>query len=816
MITLSKGRKPFSFGFWRYLGSLLLLIALMLSSPAVSDSPATLSADAVVLVNSSSANYSDFQRYVRPYLDHLGVPYSILDVATTQINSAIGQRALIIVGHRLLDPTGTTLDSVEQSEITLAVQQGTGLVNFDNRLTLTGSTPRYPFIQSIFNFIYGNTTTGKSVSFPTGTTHFITQNREPGSTILTEYMALSGILGNGTSTVLATTGTQPFLAVATYGYGRAVQWGTISWMSHPVKGPMYELDDLLWRSLVWAARKPFVMRSIPPFLTMRIDDSIGPFEWIHIANEFGFKPWTGLFYTQVNAQNAMDLSSLVNSGWATASPHSRTTSSYFYRNYGVGDFSDAVVSQYFAEATAFHTAYNIPISKYVVPHNYEFGTNVFQGLKNWGVEYIGTCINIGVNHVSATWLMKRPFRLYESGTFSIRRPMFYSDFMDVPYHPEFTGQFFNVLTEIRDDAGYEWSVSLSDIPGTVLRGTRQTKRALDAKALPVLFSHDWMFVPGWNATSAANWRAILQGVTQNLASYHPRYVTMDYAAQYLRALRTSTLSSVTYDPILGSATASVSGQSDLTTSFSVYLTDDRVVDIGVPAFASSTIVEFQVPSASLDHFEVEPVNSPQTVSAPFTVTIRARDAQDGLVTSFNGTALLSDTTHTATPYSVGPFYEGVWTGQVSVGVEVPSETLTVVNGSTTGSSNAFSVTAPVAALVSVGLDQSTIAGGASTTGTVWLNIPAPTGGTLVNLTSDNAAAQVPASVTVLAGQTTATFQVITTPVAVDTAVLISATYNSVTQTASLTVTAPVAVLAGVSLDPAIILGGGELHRHGDA
>ena len=61
-------------------------------------------------------------------------------------------------------------------------------------------------------------------------------------------------------TTLASTGAQPFLAVTTNGAGRAVQWGTYDWMSHAVKGPMFGLDDLVWRSLVWAARKPFVMQ----------------------------------------------------------------------------------------------------------------------------------------------------------------------------------------------------------------------------------------------------------------------------------------------------------------------------------------------------------------------------------------------------------------------------------------------------------------------------------------------------------------------------------------------------------------------------
>ena len=121
---------------------------------------------------------------------------------------------------------------------------------------------------------------------------------------------------------------------------------------------------------------------------------------------------------------------------------------------------------------------------------------------------------------------------------------------------------------------------------------------------------------------------------------------------------------------------------------------------------------------------------------------------------------------------------------------------------------AVTVTAPVAALSSVSLSPTSVLGGVSSTGTVTLDNPAPAGGALVTLSSSNtAAAQVPASVTVAAGETTATFTITTSPVASNTAVTISALYNGVTRTSTLTVTAPVAALSGVSVSPATVQGG---------
>jgi WD40 repeat protein len=66
---------------------------------------------------------------------------------------------------------------------------------------------------------------------------------------------------------------------------------------------------------------------------------------------------------------------------------------------------------------------------------------------------------------------------------------------------------------------------------------------------------------------------------------------------------------------------------------------------------------------------------------------------------------------------------------------------------------------------SVTVAPNTVLGGATPTGTVKLNAPAPAGGLTVNLASTNAAASVPANVLVAAGTTSATFTVTTVPTA---------------------------------------------------
>lgn len=126
--------------------------------------------------------------------------------------------------------------------------------------------------------------------------------------------------------------------------------------------------------------------------------------------------------------------------------------------------------------------------------------------------------------------------------------------------------------------------------------------------------------------------------------------------------------------------------------------------------------------------------------------------------------------------------------------------------------------APSVALSTLSLNPATVIGGNSSQATVTLTGAAPPGGAVVTLSSNNASvATVPASVTVAAGATSATFAVTTVSVSASTSVTISATFG-VTRTATLTVSPaappppppppPTAVtLSSLSLSPTSVTGG---------
>jgi hypothetical protein len=129
-----------------------------------------------------------------------------------------------------------------------------------------------------------------------------------------------------------------------------------------------------------------------------------------------------------------------------------------------------------------------------------------------------------------------------------------------------------------------------------------------------------------------------------------------------------------------------------------------------------------------------------------------------------------------------------------------------VNGAT-GTYQAVYTGSPTV-LSSFTVSPTQVIGGSSATGTVNLNNPAPSGGAVVTLTSDNVAVGVPASVTIAAGATSKTFNITTSSVGSAVTANLSASYGGVTRPASLTVNpAPPPAITSVSVSPTSVTGG---------
>ncbi len=120
-------------------------------------------------------------------------------------------------------------------------------------------------------------------------------------------------------------------------------------------------------------------------------------------------------------------------------------------------------------------------------------------------------------------------------------------------------------------------------------------------------------------------------------------------------------------------------------------------------------------------------------------------------------------------------------------------------------STSFTVLPPEVTLNSLTIANPDIYGGLSTTGTVHFSGLIPKNGLPISLTSSNAAAQVPSSVSLEPGTTSATFSITTAQVTADTPATITAGYGTTKVSATMTV---LAVRTGtLTLTPSSVVGG---------
>lgn len=161
----------------------------------------------------------------------------------------------------------------------------------------------------------------------------------------------------------------------------------------------------------------------------------------------------------------------------------------------------------------------------------------------------------------------------------------------------------------------------------------------------------------------------------------------------------------------------------------------------------------------------------------------------------------SDPNALPVPATVNVPANTAWTQfQIQAGQPTATTPVTITATLNSGSATAQVNVLPPS-IKSYTINTSSISGGAQTGSIVMLNGLAPAGGAVINLTSDSAAAQVPASVTIPAGSASTNVTIQTNSVSANTVATITATWNGSSGQAQLTVL-PQAQPVSISLSPA--------------
>lgn len=682
-----------------------------------------------VLVNSSNttayntnpASPGEYQRYPERYLEHLQIPYRVIDVSTTPPPDLTAVQ-LIIAGHRGLSPS-----SAWQEAILSAVQAGTGFANLDWDTNICSQA----HIQAIFGCtgsVAG--TPGTSITLPAtflpggATPHYIlglqlrVPSTPPGDFVYqfhtddndVQGTATATILLNATGTVLAKIGSDPLLTAASFGSGKAVNFGTYDYLRADRFGFVMGLDDLFWRSLVWAARKPFVFRGYPRFFAVQQDDNVAG--WgsrvgdMYNATLTGTLqadgtggPWKPTGFIQMDnldpgSSERQQVINDITAGKLKITPHTTTGGSggdFYWTGETPNQLTDSQWLANLNSALAYKqgngpngsfngTSDALTFSASMVPHFWDISNNTGSDLWNsLGIRYLTEIQKPGVYYEQvpakgpAQRLSLRPFRLYELpptyGNPAERWPIYYADDITVGSRSGQQPQtFFSFCTQLLGftypsfDAVWPRSVDGISFATSLENWQVYAWRFWSSMAPVQIYTHD-----GGNMANSTDQerQQLISTLSPWLASRGVRHVFMEELGAYMRARTKSTLSTgqVTPSTITLNFTGSATDGNGIATPTKalVFYGNDEGTLVEVPGFTNGTSISFPnvtPPGLALNKSSLT-FNALPGGSNPPSQTINVSNSGSGTLTwKINN----STTWLTATPAS------GINAGSVTVSV----------------------------------------------------------------------------------------------------------------------------------------------------
>jgi len=553
------------------------------------------------IVNSQKESYRSINEIILSPFEHLGIPFDILDLSKNKITSNVSEYSVIILGQ---EGIATDISKDEAYIIANAVKNGTGIVCLDGHEIHSFPEP----IKEIFGIVTAPTPT----LMPHMTTHairtidnshYITYTREKELVYFNKPIEAGNIVHASSRCrvlmVLANGSGCPALIATRYGKGKAVLFAVSPkvWLEEYF-GHGCGLDDIFWKSIVWASRKPFVMLAMPPFVTMRVDDCSGTynFKWIDIANRHGIIPHVSLFIDNITDEAAKVIKEKYDNGLAEFSAHAFTWTRQIYwkpkspTDHSSGEeYPEDVLRKYFRKIDEKVKKWGIRLSKVFVPHFGEAGRNVIPFLKERGIIYLGLPIRFSTPFgeiIKATGgILEKPVNFKpkpyggKGGAFDYHPEdpelfMVYFTRMTIPKTQLKVKIELGEIRTIEQMYDFLWdAVRVKgkgvDIELAAKHGAEEIKLGLDNLFFGLLITHEQNI----SILSLDEWDEILTKIDELTSRYDKVYTSWEHIAEYAKNKYSTKLLEVTYDPSSKTIRCVLEGKSDIT--LWLYLFDDR-------------------------------------------------------------------------------------------------------------------------------------------------------------------------------------------------------------------------------------------------
>ena len=355
--------------------------------------------EALIILDSSLVQHAFIERDILPVVRFWGIPYRILDLA----KPALPLPSTDSIGVVVILQEGLRIERLPQAKpiIDGAVARGAGIVNFDHTLDITldesGSDVRIVSRPPTVKPLLGLRIT-PSDHFVSGMQHSYLNCRFkraiPAIVDGSRSGAMSDVLLRGDDDV-------PVLECSETGVAIA-NWRISTWLwSNSFFGFTRGFDAFFWRSILWAAKKPFAIAAFPPFGRFRIDDCRGLLRtpddtiFLDVLEEFGEVTNLGICMESLTADTWSRIAEKARAGKLEVAPHVIRSEEGIFNASGaprptLDDISQNLLSQF-----ALH---DCPMSKSVSDHSHEITRRGVAIARDLGMMY-----RMNVMRVDEAW-----------------------------------------------------------------------------------------------------------------------------------------------------------------------------------------------------------------------------------------------------------------------------------------------------------------------------------------------------------------------------------------------------------------------------
>jgi hypothetical protein len=552
----------------------------------------------LALVNSEDKRgYKLVEETILPALSHYGMPYAVHDIARSKnLAEKVANSNCILVSQSNIFKH---LDQDKTALILQALKSGTGIVNFDFRIK---NTHFEKLLNSKNSILKTNDSAKTGEIIFSDLKHYITDGYRPSNKIaLSKSVPCCKVkLSHGVQTLVTGKNKLPLVASAKIQKGRLVQFfvsGEI-W-SHEVLGICEGIAPLLWKSIVWSAKKPFAMYAFPPFVTARVDDCSGSYDhfgYIDTFNKNNFIPYISLFLDAVDevahyreGEGIKKIRAMHKKGLAVFDAHAfRYNDMLCFDHLGKKPYTDKKIKEQFKRYDAAWKKIGLKPSIFGAPHFNEIGKNSLRYFKKRGVTHLSVHVPLndswfGAEGKEASW-HPSPFDhlgySYDyvpeaEGIFSIiSRPT-------PRYHWHEPGRTVDFLW---DNTMFWNESSDNNIHGAAEAGALTIAAGLNNLFWGELVTHEQRIA----VLKRREFDEILGGVNKLLHGHKKIFTSCEHTSRYAQAKYHANISECSFDAKSKKIKVTLSGKTDIETYFYLFSKNSRNMDYSlckVPPFA---------------------------------------------------------------------------------------------------------------------------------------------------------------------------------------------------------------------------------------